>query len=156
MQIGAVQNPSGFRRRLNSLFVVLGRSALSIMSIPTWHSDGRRHFEKMDRSRLWLFIVALFVLSQFANAQDQQMEFYNNRALVLTSCKFLDPVSSPGKLPRYAVLLQQNPFVEIHLEHPLRADQITEHHLFICDEVAIVKEKRSPQSWTIGKDCRPR
>jgi len=131
---------------------------VKIVLVPAREPDGRRQ-EASHRSRRWTVIVMLIVmliaLSRVSDAQDRQMRIYRNKVLVLTTCKFLEPVPSTTQVPMFSLILQQDPFVEVHLKQPLSPARLEKQHRFICDEVGTFENQRSSHSWTIGKSCRP-
>jgi hypothetical protein len=100
--------------------------------------------------------VLLLVCMLPMKAQDQQMQIYRSRVLVLTSYEPFDPISGPTIIPSYAGFLQKNPFIEIHLRQPISANRVNHRHLrVLCAEVGVFRDKSTGESWTIGKACKP-
>jgi hypothetical protein len=102
--------------------------------------------------------IALLLLSLFpmAQGQDLNMKISHKRTLVLKSSVLVEPADGTSAVPLYTVVLQKDPFVEIHLQTPLSQAQVDPHRLrFFCEEVGVFTDGRSAQSWTIGKGCKP-
>jgi hypothetical protein len=69
------------------------------------------------RSRPCLrFAVLLLCLSPILQGQDRQMKVSSNRTLVLKSYVLVEPVDGTSAVPLYTIILQKDPFVEIHLQ----------------------------------------
>lgn len=103
------------------------------------------------------FVAALiFFLCATMQAQDGQMEITRNRTLVLTAYVLAEPVDGPSFVPFYWVILQKDPFVEIHLRTPVSQIRLNQRRQrFFCQEVGVFTEASSKQTWTVGKGCKP-
>ena len=88
-------------------------------------------------------------------AQSREFRIYKNRSVVLKSDELSEVTSSPADVSLYRVLVQKMPYIEIHLEQAVPADNIGKGPLRArCAEVGIFKDRISRQTWTIGKGCR--
>jgi hypothetical protein len=106
----------------------------------------------LARSCIALFLLALFPM---VHGQDRQMIISNNRTLIVTSYELAGPVDGTPGNRFYSMVLQKNPFIEIHLKAPLSENRLKRNRLqFTCEEVGVFSDGRSRQTWTIGKNCR--
>jgi len=91
-----------------------------------------------------------------AQAQDHAMKIMRNRTLVVTSYELVDPINNVAVAPLYNVVLQKDPYIEIHLRNPVYRTQLNRfRQRFQCREVGVFRDARSKETWTIGKGCSP-
>jgi hypothetical protein len=111
----------------------------------------RRRFRKDP------FVAALILcLWATMQAQDGQMKITRNRTLVLTFYVQAEPVDGPSFVPFYWVVLQKDPFVEIHLQTPVSRSRLNQRRQrFFCQELGVFTDASSRQTWTIGRVCKP-
>ena len=84
------------------------------------------------------------------------MKIMRNRTLVVTSYELVDPTNNVAVAPLYNVVLQKDPYIEIHLQNPVYRTQLNRfRQVFQCREVGVFRDARSKETWTIGKGCRP-
>jgi len=108
-------------------------------------------------ARFSVWTVPLFLcLFCLAQAQDHSMRIMRNRTLVVTSYELVDPTNNVAVAPLYNVVLQKDPYIEIHLQNPVYRTQLNRfRQVFQCREVGVFRDARSKETWTIGKGCRP-
>lgn len=111
----------------------------------------RRRFHKNS-----IFVSVLLCLCAMVQGQNGQMKITKNRTLVLTSYVLAEPVDGTSFVPLYLVVLQKDPFVEIHLQTPVSQNRLNQRRQrFFCQEVGVFTDATSRQTWTIGKTCKP-
>jgi len=102
------------------------------------------------------FAWLLLALSPMVQAHDRQIKISNSGVLVLTSYVLVERVAGTSDAPLYAVVLQKNPFIEIHLRNPVPESRLTRRRLrFSCEKIGVFTDQRLQQTWTIGKACKP-
>jgi hypothetical protein len=87
----------------------------------------------------------------------QQMQIKKNQLVVLHLGAPIGEMDEYEGVPVYRSLIQEVPFIEVHVIPPLPAKRLHRGRMvFLCEEVGIYTEGSTQRTWTIGKRCKLR
>ena len=118
-------------------------------------ADGTRRPGMCPRPLKLRIILVLLLMLGNIYGHAQQMRILRNQRIALRISGLPAASGNLKGVPVYARLVQDVPYVEVQLTHPLPASRVHPGRmLFQCEEVGVFDGGSS--IWTIGKRCRPR
>lgn len=104
----------------------------------------------------WSIVLSLLLTVNAIQAPGQQMQIKKNQLVVLHLGTLVGEMDESGGVPVYRSLIQEVPFIEVHLIQPVPAKRLHRGRMvFSCEEVGIYTGA-SRKTWTIGKRCKLR
>ncbi len=105
----------------------------------------------------WSMALCLLLAVGAIQVPGQQMEIKKNQWLVLNLGTPEGEMDEYEGVRAYRSLLQQVPFIEVHLIRPVPAKRLHRGRtVFLCEEVGIYTRGSTLKTWSIGKRCKLR
>lgn len=117
-------------------------------------SEMRCHAPKGRLS--WSMVLPLLFAAIASQVAGQQMQIKRNQFLVLQLGAPVGEMEEFEGVLAYRSLIQEVPFIEVHLIRPVPAKRLNRGRMiFSCEEVGIYTDA-SKRTWTTGKRCKLR
>ncbi len=105
----------------------------------------------------WPTALSVLLTLNAIQASGQQMQIKKDQLLVLGLGTPVGEMDEYEGVPVYRSLIQEVPFIEVHLIPPIPAKRLHRGRMvFLCEEVGIYTDGSTQRTWTIGKRCKPR